>query len=268
MPQGFCCFIANEVQRVIEECFAAYLENLVQESSSALRLVYRPPGDLGAVQEISTAGRGPIDDRNLQHLEIHVLTPAFYSRFVHYTHFSEAFDRECFFTDERNRTVWVSHPKTLLDLQRADKDLAKQPLQLPYLQSLRWTILRYLRCPPAGQAYTLAKSNDPTTMTMDIRPAVLSGLDRFVIGQCIKASAYKRAVVRLFLAQRYFGGFTEILQLLDIISRVALLSMGMVSLQRAGTANTRSLSKTGLLFAGMGSLLAANSIHVWSWFKG
>jgi hypothetical protein len=42
-----------------------------------------------------------------------VLTPAFFSRLVHYAHSSEVFDRECVFTDERNRIIWVSKPALL-----------------------------------------------------------------------------------------------------------------------------------------------------------
>lgn len=164
-------------------------------------------------------------------LDIRVLTGAFYSRFVHYSHTSEAFDRECLFTDEKNRTLWISQPDLLPKLlpKRALEDLKEQEqfVKRDYLGELRWTLLRKLRCPPADPAYPISPKSARFDID-DIRDHSFSELDRFVRGPAgmRNAGQYRRAVTKLFLAQRYALGFTEVIDLFDFCLRAMFCWIG------------------------------------------
>jgi hypothetical protein len=163
-------------------------------------------------------------DVPLKYLDMRVLAGAFYSRFVHYAHTSEAFDRECLFTDEKNRTLWISQPDLLPELlpKSMMKDLKEREgfVERGYLDELRWTLLRKLRCPPADPAYPISPKSAAFEID-DIRVHEFSELDRFVRGHVgmFYVGSYRRVVTKLFLAQRYALGFTEVIDLLDFCLR-------------------------------------------------
>ena len=167
----------------------------------------------------------------MRNLDIRVSTGAFYSRFVHYAHTSEAFDRECLFTDEKNRTLWISQPDLLPKLLPGTilNDLIKQgqSVKRSYFDELRWTILRKLRCPPADPAYPISPKSVEFEID-DIRERPFSELDRFVRGPGGRsyAGSYRRAATKLFLAQRYALGFTVVIDLLDFCLRALSCWLG------------------------------------------
>jgi hypothetical protein len=158
-------------------------------------------------------------------IEIRVLTPAFYSRLMHYTYTSEAFDRECIFTDERNRTLWICRPQllALLISERSSlgEDMEMPPVRRSYLDELRWMLLKRLRCAPPDPAYSVTPQSSGVN---DIRPRPYSELDNFVRSFFGKehAGEYRRIVTKLFLAQRFCFGFPEIVGLVDLILRMSL----------------------------------------------
>lgn len=157
-------------------------------------------------------------------LEIRVLTPAFYSRFVHYAYTSEAFDRECIFTDEKNRTLWISRPQLLPLLintpshTQTDETLADSK---SYSSELRWRLLRKLRCAPMSTSYESTPGKVETS-TQDVRSLPYSEFDQYVRHLPDRAwpGKYRRTVTKLFLAQRFSMGFPEIVGLLDVLLRV------------------------------------------------
>jgi hypothetical protein len=167
----------------------------------------------------------------LKSLNIRVMAGTFYSRFVHYAHTSEAFDRECLFTDEKNRTLWISQPDLLPEL--LSKSMVKslkereELVERGYFDELRWTLLRKLRCPPADPAYPISPKSAAVEVD-DIRAHPFSELDRFVRGHAgmFYVGSYRREVTKLFLAQRYALGFTEVIDLLDICLRAMFCWFG------------------------------------------
>lgn len=153
-----------------------------------------------------------------QCLEIRVLSPAFYSRFIHYAHTSEAFDRECVFTDEKNRTILLSQPHLLALLISSETVF---PVAVTRLENIRWTIHRWLRCPPAKAVYGEPVSS---TRAADIRYLTLSPLDHFVMVKRRKeASEYRRLCARVFLAQRFTFGFVSVVDFVDMLIRIGLI---------------------------------------------
>ncbi|KAJ4372972.1 hypothetical protein N0V83_003263 [Neocucurbitaria cava] len=209
----------------LHNVFEDYLFQLVHGKEDAFCITLKTAiPDVPTKKIITTDRLGR--DQVMHNLEIRVLTPAFYSRLIHYSYTSEAFDRECLFTDERNRTLWVCRPQLLALLLEEKSSI--QTAGLPavnrtYLDELRWTFLRKLRCPPAAPAYSLTPKSSAFNID-DIRPRPYSELDNFVrsFRGYSYAAEYRRAVTKLFLAERFCFGFSEVVTLVDLSLRVLL----------------------------------------------
>lgn len=236
----------------LQEVFREYLQQLVNQTEYPFQIMFKNSSDKNVPHFISTT-RVPDHDRPRQYIEIRVLTPAFYSRLIHYTYTSEAIDRECIFTDERNRTLWLCRPK-LLPLLLSEQssvhieDEETEPVGRSYLDELRWMLLRKLRCPPPDQAYSMTPRSSAINVD-DIRSRPYSELDRFVRsskGQKF-AGDYRRSVMKLFLAQRFCFGFSEIVSLLDLTIRLLLCYLAVLQMEHwgsswAGYESTKCLS--------------------------
>lgn len=198
----------------------------------------------------------------MKELEIRVLTPAFYSRFVHYAYTSEAFDRECVFTDEKNRTCWVSRPELLAQLLVQATSVASQrKAQRGYLTEAKWWILKKLRCAPAAPAYN-ATPKDPECRLEDIRGSKYSEMEAFVRSQRPKyAGEYRRIATKLFLAQNFCFGYPQVLTLIDRTLRVLLgyFAAKQILLPDASVHDWWSLS---------GRIIAATACNAYALLKG
>ena len=205
-------------------------------------------------------------------LEIKITTGAFYSRFMHYAYTSEGFDRECLFTDEKNRTLWISKPELLPLILRksiAGKLEAEEGfVERSYMDELRWTVMRKLRCPPVEPPYPITPKSVRFEID-DIRSLPFSELDRFVrgVGGRDYAGCYRRIVTELFLAQRYALGFPEVIDMLDLSLRMALCWMAAWIL---GRHTQRADASVGGAMDGQWWLTAASlcSCHAYGLVKG
>ncbi|PVH97991.1 hypothetical protein DM02DRAFT_532040 [Periconia macrospinosa] len=220
------------IERALERVFRDYLDHLVQNSPKPIEVHYEPAiPNKSAMMAVTT--QRPGQSIELLRLHVRILTPAFYSRLVHYAYTAEAFDREHTFTDEKNRTVSVSRPELLVGLlpkRSSTKDPHGGKLDIMgYVDELRWALLRKLRCPPPDPAYPLAPKSSNSTID-DIRTLPYSGMDRFVRDGKECAGAYRRMVTKVFLAQLFFLGYTEIVDLIDFVTRFALCWFGYRSL--------------------------------------
>lgn len=255
---------ATATEIALEEYFRKYITSTVEQHPDPIRLTYHPhQGD--AIKIFSKPDPARLKD--CQGLEIKVLTPAFYSRFIHYSHTSEAFDRECFFTDEKNCTVWTSSPEMLATLfpQKAPMWLrSSSPSSV--MTKLRWKIHAHLRCPPEAPAYT-SHSQDDTTTVKDIRPATLSELDRYVSSYChVDAALYRRLCGTHFLATRFAFGFAGFVAAADLLLR--MLSFWCLTtpvlLRNDGEAANWWLASVPAI----GEVACLFSLHLLSWIKG
>lgn len=209
----------------LHKVFESYLFQLVHGKEDAFCITLKTALPDVPTKKIITTYQ-PGHQQVTYNLEIRILTPAFYSRLIHYSYTSEAFDRECLFTDERNRTLWVCRPQLLALLLEEKSSI--QTAGLPavnrsHLNELRWTFLRKLRCPPSAPAYSLTPKSSVFNID-DIRPRPYSELDNFVrsFRGYSYAAEYRRAVTKLFLAQRFCFGFSEVVTLVDLSLRVLL----------------------------------------------
>lgn len=214
--------------------FKHYLTNLIRESRVPLSVTFYTAIPDMLVQTL-TSDEQPQHDQEVRDLEIRVLTPAFYSRFVHYAYTSEAFDRECIFTDEKNRTAWISRPgllPLLLSKPGSSSTSDESVMKRTYLDELRWSILRKLRCAPAVAAYSETSPSGAEFAAADIRSLPFSDMDQFVRSSAGRAYAgtYRRCVTKLFLAQWLGLGFADISGPLDMLVRVLLCYLGAAQL--------------------------------------
>ncbi|KAK7556128.1 hypothetical protein IWX92DRAFT_370363 [Phyllosticta citricarpa] len=243
--------IAEEI--ALEHFFRRYLRDLAKQSP--LRVSYSPPPGMGT-PEVSTSSKLPASA--CEDIEIRVLTPAFYSRFVHYSHSSEAFDRECIFTEERNRTVWISRPELLPDLPLGKLETPSDSKGKVRNGRLGWTVVKRLRCPPAAPSYPNKDESIESHTHEDIRVQKFSPLDEYVYEYCSDSHIYRRCLIKLFLAQRYFAGFTEVLDFVDTALRLGLAYLSFDTVRSVGNV----FHPSGLLYVAW-SVFMVNVLHFW-----
>jgi hypothetical protein len=236
----------------------AYLQYLVENCNTDLDLVYYSP-IFGENSLYFSSVKGPRTDRAMITLEIRIISPAFFSRFVHYAHTSEAFDRECIFTDEKNRTVWVSRPELLPLLLKGERDVLFMETYLGPLNRMRWALHERLRCPPSQPTYPNVQNDENTVEVKDIRMRPLSPMDRFVL-RSERAWLYRRQCMRLFLTQRLSLGLTAVIDLLDLSIRIFLIHLS-VSSAFAPVQNS-IISSLNM------ALLQSTFVHIFAHIKG
>ena len=257
-------------ERQLESFFGAWLENVVNNAKKPLKVVYEPAHSEG--QEIVMFSRGfTFEDDQQRTLTLRVLTPAFYSRFVHYAHAAEAFDRECLATHEKNRTISIKNTKLLPELLNTIK--STRPIQhseRSLLDQIRWVCLRLLRCHPPDAIYPHHSNEDAEYRLSDIRSFGYSEHDEYVKDQSEDASAYRRIVTKLFLARRFAIGIPALISALDWVFRGLLMLVTMYLAKNIDSIDVLRLrrydTKDVWTFAGLTML--ANAVHIWSVLKG
>jgi hypothetical protein len=258
---------ANSI-RVLETFFFKYLEDLVRRSDAKFAIEYKAGLSNSTTRTLKPEEQSE-KPASYQRLEVKVLTPAFFSRFVHYAHSTEAFNRECVFTDEKGRTIWVDNPTLLSKLLESDPHTKRPPPRFSFADSIRWSFLKWLRCLPALQAYPFryaANAGDGE----DIRPATFSSLDRFVQNKCDDAWLYRRECTRLFLAERIAFGFAEAIDFLDFLLRGWLAYLAVQTalnpvLAQAALTKPESPKILALLLL---HTIELASPHLWAFVKG
>lgn len=248
----------------LESFFVRYLEDVVKRCSTNIQVTYTSGLPDGQPRIFRSSGLSPATPPDT--LQIKVLTPAFFSRFVNYVHTSEAFDRECIFTDEKNRTIWISQPALLPNLFAAGAGASQQrPLQHGN-GSWKWKLVQRLRCPPATPSYPYASQ---TADGQDIRAMNLSPLDTFVRRQCDDFGLYQRLCLRLFLGQRFACGYPEIVDTVDLILRGTLIWFGVSAIVRSLLPSDleESAALLDIWLASLSGLGRQSLVHLWASLK-
>lgn len=202
---------ATAQERRLEGYFARYLEAVVRRSADPLRVVYRRPAGFGSGSKLCFDSGHADDGTTAAPVELRVVTPAFYRRFVHYAHAAEALDGEFLCTDARNQTIVVACDKEdgarqLLQAWRSAVQQATTPA------GWRWELIRQLRVAPEEPSYgssgseqdEAASSGGFYTSRRDIRATGYADMDRWAAGQT-DAGTYRDELTRVFLARRLGG---------------------------------------------------------------
>jgi len=262
----------TEEERLLEAFFKAFLSNATGEASRPLRVVYEPAHGEN-VEVVLYSPSFTYEEDHRRTLGIKVISPAFYSRFVHYAHAGEAFESECLNADEKNRTAVIERPELLPLLLDAIRDEAKAQPKTKSKQSameqIRWSCLRRLRCPPAACSYSQKIETPVDSSRVGVRQ--FSELDSFVRVQCDDRDIYLRIVTKLFLGERIAFGTPVSLVALDWLVRSVLLLASMLyshtSTSYVDVLRPRRWDVTDLREVG-NMMMLANLVHMWSFMKG
>ena len=224
----------TDEERHLESFFREFLEHVVGHASKPLRVVYEAAHHEGEVVMYSPGFTYEEDHQRT--LTLKVVSPGFYSRFVHYAHTKEAIDRECLATDEKNSTLFVKNAGELPILLDAIQSSRMKGHSKPcILEQVRWSWLRRLRCLPPESSYHGNGGPESEYTVTDIRSFADSELDIFVKHRCSDASVYQRVVIKLFLAQRFALGVPVLVTVLDWLVRVVFIVAAMYCADHSNT---------------------------------
>ncbi|POR39029.1 Uncharacterized protein TPAR_00771 [Tolypocladium paradoxum] len=191
--------LADGIERDLEGVFRSYVQFLVGHSPKPLS--------------------GP-QRRKAEHVEIRVLTPVFYSRFVHYAH-----DFEGIFSElTENGTIWVDKPHVLPDifLKRGSSPLHASG----FTDFACFKLIQNLRRRPERirRVLTSAEPAASSTRAVDVRDFRISSMDAYVLEEHDRKlkAAYRSALLRLFIADHFFMGSTELLTAVELVGHVGL----------------------------------------------
>ncbi|WZH43674.1 Cyclopropane-fatty-acyl-phospholipid synthase [Fusarium acuminatum] len=166
---------ASKTERVLEGAFRQYLKYLVEKSPTPLAVRYIPIGVAEASDEVlvsqTTGSSEPANE-----IDIKILSPVFYSRFVHYAHDSEALFCEL----AESCTFWTDKPELLINVFLKK---GSAPLHAPSL--IDFTYFQFIkslrRRPNRIEKPSAAASRSP--QGVDIRGFRMSSMDAFIIAQ-------------------------------------------------------------------------------------
>ncbi|SMY19213.1 unnamed protein product [Zymoseptoria tritici ST99CH_1A5] len=262
-------------ERALEDFFRTFVTHVVEQSNKPLRVIYEPAHNEGKEYVLYSPGF-TYEEAHTHTVTLKVLSPAFYSRFIHYAHAQEAFDRECLATDEKNRTLLMdgTHalPILLHSISAVDRHTRQHLKPLSHLDTLRWSLLKRLRCPPAAASYpaTVPSSSEGDYTILDIRSFPLSELDRYIQLHSHASEAYTRVAIKLFAAERLTFGIPALLKGFDMLVRAGLVVAAMMYAESAAEYDVLRPDRwTGRQWRrGVIAMALANGIHGWDFLKG
>ncbi|KAM3476991.1 hypothetical protein MY8738_006685 [Beauveria namnaoensis] len=215
---------ATTTERRLEAVFCDYLRYRVEQSPESLRVCYIPSGISASTTEYVFASKAAATATTTSpacDVEIRVLTPVFYARFVHYAHDFEGLFNEL----AESCTVAVDKPDMLPHIFLKKDALPLRASSLAEYAAVR--LIQALRCTPEPIRRPMTSAEDSlggqasTRKPVDIRGFRISPMDAYVLehGSDSLKSMYRSTVSRLFLADRFFLGSLELLSAVEFMFR-------------------------------------------------
>ncbi|QPC77596.1 hypothetical protein HYE68_008348 [Fusarium pseudograminearum] len=211
---------SSDIEKVLERVFRAYLRNLVERSPTPVVVRYTPSGDAEVSEEVLRSPLATDSSESANEIKIKILTPVFYSRFVQYAHDSEAVFCEL----AEACTFWTDKPEQLTKvfLKKGSPSLhASSIVEYAWFQ-----LIKNMRRRPQKieRPLTSAGKLPPPTTGIDIRGFRISSMDAFVLGQedAKVKRAYRKAVLRVFVADRITFGSTALLGMMELLGRAGI----------------------------------------------
>ncbi|KAL3608377.1 hypothetical protein FPOAC2_03372 [Fusarium poae] len=211
---------SSDVEKILERIFRAYLRSLVEQSSAPVAVRYTPSGDAEVSEEVLRSPSATDSSESADEITIKILTPAFYSRFVHYAHDSEAVFCEL----AESCTFWTDKPEqlTMIFLKKGSPSLHASSL----VEYVWFQLIKTMRRRPRKieRPLTSVDKSLSSTTGIDIRGFRISSMDAFVLGQedARVKKAYRMAVLRLFVADRITLGSTTLLGMMELLGRAGI----------------------------------------------
>ncbi|KAL6921980.1 hypothetical protein FSST1_006006 [Fusarium sambucinum] len=211
---------SSDVEKVLERVFRAYLRSLVEQSGIPVVVRYTPSGDAEVSEEILRSPSATDSSESAKEIKIKILTPAFYSRFVHYAHDSEAVFCEL----AESCTFWTDKPEQLTNifLKKGSPFLHASSL----VEYVWFQLIKTMRRLPRKIERPLTSADKSSSLAsgIDIRGFRISSMDAFVLGQedARVKKAYRTAVLRVFVADRITLGSTTVLGMMELLGRAGI----------------------------------------------
>jgi DUF1365 family protein len=198
----------------LEPCFRLVLGRLVQCSQNGVQLNYVPAAGprRGTLESIGVSKSDPT--RHSQRtIEIRVLTPAFYSQFVRFRDYGEAFGKLCFDVPDSAKHVYIADRVAFLDMLSRVEKLNPGIAKVPF----RWRLLAWLRAKKS--IYSLLLTTMSGGYPADGCVFDLSQLDMLIMNNCnyVSRKRYFRTVATLLISDRLAFGWTEILRFYGVL---------------------------------------------------
>ncbi|OAA46051.1 hypothetical protein NOR_02804 [Metarhizium rileyi] len=225
---------ATKTEGQLEVAFREYLKFLVNRCHKPMSITYVASGIVSNPEDIfrSPSWYGSLEE-DRKALELKVLTPIFYTRFVHYAH-----DFEAIFTEFMDSaTIWVSEPKLLPDLFLKK---GSPPLQTSSMMDYLFLKgIKNLRRRPNNipRVSTSADIQRNGVSTVDIRDFRISPMDAYILelnDNPMKAT-YRSTLLRMFVADRWLLGNAALLDLGILLLRAGLALACATTLNQAMT---------------------------------
>ncbi|KAF1739142.1 hypothetical protein CRV24_001074 [Beauveria bassiana] len=215
---------ATTTERRLEAVFCDYLRYRVEQSPESLRVCYIPSGISASTTEYVFASKAAATATTTSptcDVEIRVLTPVFYARFVHYAHDFEGLFNEL----AESCTVAVDKPDMLPHIFLKKGALPLRASGLAEYAAFR--LIQALRRTPEPIRRPMTSAEDSlggqasTRKPVDIRGFRISPMDAYVLehGSDSLKSMYRSTVSRLFLADRFFLGSLGLLSAVEFMCR-------------------------------------------------
>lgn len=214
--KGTISRLADSTEKTIESIFSGYLRHLVENTGAPVVVRYTPAGIPEAPEEVMTSPAAQMVPEGVEELEVKVLTPSFYSRFVHYSDDLDAFHHEFY----QSRTVWLSNPLILLDFLPDHSPPFSPQTTFSRWELAYYTAIQKLRLRPAPiEGPTIAKD----AKKVEVPPASrefaknnqYTGLEAYVVteGNAAARASYLKQVLKLFISDHIALGSLELLGL-------------------------------------------------------
>ncbi|KAH8646865.1 hypothetical protein BX600DRAFT_156434 [Xylariales sp. PMI_506] len=215
---------ARVVEKIIERSFRLFLKESIENQPFPISVTYITPGEHSRKSETfhslarldernktlddsTTPPSSPTAASSPQPILFQVISPIFYSRFVHYHTSYEAFTSELL-DDERTRTAWSSDPELFASIfgstsnpKNTQLNLVEEnnPDKILSSPTWQWSFLSLLRRAPVPTNFPRKAAYSPFKG--------ISEFDNFVQSHSsqVEAREYRRATLRVFLSE-WIGG--------------------------------------------------------------
>ncbi|KAG5949285.1 hypothetical protein E4U53_005928 [Claviceps sorghi] len=212
---------ATSNERVLEAAFRSYLRFLVGQCRKPLAVRYLSSGITDSVDEVLASPSCTENNKASQTLQLKVLTPCFYTRFVHYAH-----DFEAVFTELTDSgTIWTDQPRLLPEIFLKK---ASPPLHAASATDyISFKCIQHMRRRPSPIPH-VSTSADPPAMARshveDIRDFRISSMDAYILEHADSKLKvlYRSTLLRLLAAENYFLGSMDLLHIALFVFRSGL----------------------------------------------
>lgn len=211
---------ADHSEKILEQHFRSYLRYLVEVAETPLQVRYTAAGIQDFEPEVMTSSSVQLQSSGVEELNFKILSPTFYTRFVHYAHDLEAFSSEFF----DNQTIYLSNPSLLPKL------IIRAPLNTQAINSRTsfyfFKAIRKLRqLPPRLQVPGKQGYLPEPTSKKDIRNFRLSAMDGFVLSECEESEekSYRMEVLKVLLSDYISFGMMQILDVQILAMRCGFI---------------------------------------------